>query len=93
MVRPLGTELRDPPQQIGAGVFKQRSMTGVGAVRELLHYVLQGQTKALFLALLIGRFPRQTRPFGRASGGGFVLLCLDRLAFPTPSHIADYSFS
>jgi hypothetical protein len=61
-------------------------MTDVVAALKLLNHVLKGETQILFVAEPVRRFPRQARLIGRGSCSRFVLLCLDGLAFPAPSH-------
>jgi hypothetical protein len=80
-----------PPLQVGQSAFEQCAVTGILAPLELLKNALEGKTEVLFLAEPGRGLPCQTRFFGCCSGGRFVLLRFDGLAFPAPSHEVNYS--
>jgi hypothetical protein len=82
----LGASRQRLPLQIGKSVFEHRAMTGIMAAFELLNDVLDGKAKGLFFAEAGRGFRRQARLSGCGSFGRFVLLRLDRFAFPTPRH-------
>jgi hypothetical protein len=65
-------------------------MMGIVAALELLQHTLEGKAKALSRAEPSDGFRRQTWLSGSAPACRFVLLCLDRLAFPSPGHGVDY---
>lgn len=66
-------------------------MPRIVAVVELVNYVLEGKTKALLVAEPGCGFRRQTWVSRCASLRCLVLLRLDGLAFPSPSHLDDYN--
>lgn len=90
---PLHAEFVQLALEIGPGCFEHAPMTPILDAVKLLQHVPQSQVKLFSLADSIRRFPRQSRLLSGYSGGCFVLLGFDRLAFPPPGHRDDYSFS
>lgn len=80
------TQLLESCLQISQGPFQKSAMTWILRAFKPLYYTLPRKAKALFFSHAGCGFPRQERLFGWFSGGCLILLCFNRLAFPTPGH-------